>query len=48
MTGINVGSTQIKIVGYGCGNDTVPLAVTETKRLMETAERRCHDRPAVR
>ena len=35
MTGINVGGTQIKIVGYGCGNDTVPLAVTETKRLME-------------
>ena len=35
MTGIHVGSTQIKIVGYGCGNDTVPLAVTETKRLME-------------
>ena len=35
MTGIHVGSTQVKIVGYGCGNDTVPLAVTETKRLME-------------
>ncbi len=35
MTGIHVGNTQIKIVGYGCGNDTVPLAVTETKRLME-------------
>jgi branched-chain amino acid transport system substrate-binding protein len=35
MTGIHVGSTPIKIVGYGCGNDTVPLAVTETKRLME-------------
>ena len=35
MTGIKVGSTQIKIVGYGCGNDTVPIAVTETKRLME-------------
>jgi branched-chain amino acid transport system substrate-binding protein len=35
MTGIKVGNTQIKIVGYGCGNDTVPLAVTETKRLME-------------
>ncbi len=35
MTGIHVGSTQIKIVGYGCGNDTVPLAITETKRLME-------------
>ena len=35
MTGINVNGTPIKIVGYGCGNDTVPLAVTETKRLME-------------
>ena len=35
MTGIHVGGTPIKIVGYGCGNDTVPLAVTETKRLME-------------
>ena len=35
MTGINVGSTPVKIVGYGCGNDTVPVAVTETKRLME-------------
>ena len=35
MTGIHVGSTPIKIVGYGCGNDTVPVAVTETKRLME-------------
>ena len=35
MTGIHVGATQVKIVGYGCGNDTVPLAVSETKRLME-------------
>ncbi len=35
MTGIHVGSTQVKIVGYGCGNDTVPLAITEIKRLME-------------
>ena len=35
MTGIHVGTTPIKIVGYGCGNDTVPVAVTETKRLME-------------
>ena len=35
MTGIKVGGTQVQIVGYGCGNDTVPLAVTETKRLME-------------
>jgi len=35
MTGIRAGSTPIQIVGYGCGNDTVPVAVTETKRLME-------------
>ena len=35
MTGIKVGSTPIQVVGYGCGNDTVPTAVTETKRLME-------------
>ena len=48
MTGIKVGGTPIKIVGYGCGNDTVPLAVTETKRLMEKLERRRHGRPAVR
>jgi branched-chain amino acid transport system substrate-binding protein len=35
MTGIKAGGANIKIVGYGCGNDTVALAVTETKRLME-------------
>src|SRR6476620_2515408 len=35
MSGIHVGNVPIKIVGYGCGNDTVPVAVTETKRLME-------------
>jgi branched-chain amino acid transport system substrate-binding protein len=35
MTGIRVGGTPVQIVGYGCGNDTVPVAVTETKRLME-------------
>ena len=35
MTGITVNGTPVQIVGYGCGNDTVPLAVTETKRLME-------------
>ena len=35
MTGIHVGATPIQIVGYGCGNDTVRVAVTETKRLME-------------
>ena len=35
MSGIKVGNTPVQIVGYGCGNDTVPVAVTETKRLME-------------
>src|SRR6266545_542218 len=35
MSGITAGGKQIKIVGYGCGIDTVPTAVTETKRLME-------------
>src|SRR5919201_5844544 len=34
-TGIKVAGHPVKIVGYGCGNDTVPLAVSETKRLME-------------
>jgi branched-chain amino acid transport system substrate-binding protein len=35
MSGITVNGTPVQIVGYGCGNDTVPVAVTETKRLME-------------
>src|SRR5919202_2581899 len=35
MTCITARGASIKIVGYGCGNDTVALAVTETKRLME-------------
>jgi len=35
MTGIKIGGHPVKIVGYGCGNDTVPLAISETKRLME-------------
>lgn len=35
MTGIKVGGTSVKIVGYGCGDDTVPTAVKETRRLME-------------
>ena len=25
----------MRIVGYGCGDDTVPTAVKETRRLME-------------
>src|SRR6478752_5301483 len=35
MTGIRVGTTPVQIVGYGCGDDTVPTAVKETRRLME-------------
>jgi branched-chain amino acid transport system substrate-binding protein len=35
MAGIKAGGANVQIVGYGCGNDTVALAVTETKRLME-------------
>ena len=35
MTGIKVGNTSVKIVGYGCGDDTVPTMVKETRRLME-------------
>jgi branched-chain amino acid transport system substrate-binding protein len=35
MTGIKVGSTNVQIVGYGCGDDTAPTAIKETRRLME-------------
>jgi branched-chain amino acid transport system substrate-binding protein len=35
MTGIKVGDTSVRIVGYGCGDDTVPTAIKETRRLME-------------
>ena len=35
MTGIKIAGKTVNVVGYGCGNDTVDLAVTETKRLME-------------
>ena len=35
MTGIKAGGTSIKIVGYGCGDDTAPTAIKETRRLME-------------
>lgn len=35
MTGIRVGSTPVNIVGYGCGDDTAPTAIKETRRLME-------------
>src|SRR5215204_4821542 len=35
MTGITVRGHKVEIVGYGCGDDTVPTAVKETRRLME-------------
>jgi branched-chain amino acid transport system substrate-binding protein len=35
MTGIMVGDTPVNIVGYGCGDDTAPTAIKETRRLME-------------
>ena len=47
MTGIQVGGTPIKIVGYGCGNDTVPVAVDGDAAADGAAEGRRHGRPAV-
>jgi branched-chain amino acid transport system substrate-binding protein len=35
MNGIVLGGRQVKIVGYGCSNDTAAKAISETKRLME-------------
>ena len=35
MTGIRVRNTPVNIVGYGCGDDTAPTALRETRRLME-------------
>ena len=35
MTGIKVGNHNVQIVGYGCGDDTAPTAIKETRRLME-------------
>jgi len=35
ITGIRVGNTPVNIVGYGCGDDTAPTALRETRRLME-------------
>jgi len=35
ITGATVAGKRINIVGYGCGDDTAPLAVRETRRLME-------------
>jgi branched-chain amino acid transport system substrate-binding protein len=35
MSGITAGGAQIKIVGYGCGDDTPATALKEVRRLME-------------
>ena len=35
MTGGTIGGHPIKIVGFGCANDTADLAIKEVKRLME-------------
>mgnify|MGYP000633825941 CR=1 FL=1 len=35
MTGIRAGGANVQIVGYGCGDDTAPTAIKETRRLME-------------
>ena len=35
MTGIKAGGKNIRIVGYGCGDDTAATAIRETRRLME-------------
>ena len=35
ITGAHAGGASIKIVGIGCGNDTVDVAIKETRRLME-------------
>ncbi len=35
MTGAKAGGANINIVGYGCGDDTAPTAIKETRRLME-------------
>jgi branched-chain amino acid transport system substrate-binding protein len=35
ISGVTVGGTPINIVGYGCGDDTAPTALKETRRLME-------------
>jgi branched-chain amino acid transport system substrate-binding protein len=35
MTGITAGGAQVKIVGYGCGDDTPATALKETRRLMQ-------------
>jgi len=35
MTGIKAGGKNIRIVGYGCGDDTPATALKETRRLMQ-------------
>jgi branched-chain amino acid transport system substrate-binding protein len=35
MTGIKAGGKNVRIVGYGCGDDTPATALKETRRLME-------------
>jgi branched-chain amino acid transport system substrate-binding protein len=35
MTGIKAGGKNVRIVGYGCGDDTAATAIRETRRLME-------------
>jgi branched-chain amino acid transport system substrate-binding protein len=35
ITGARAGGASINIVGYGCGDDTAPTAIKETRRLME-------------
>ncbi|HXF98580.1 MAG TPA: ABC transporter substrate-binding protein [Gaiellaceae bacterium] len=35
MTGVRAGGKDVRIVGYGCGDDTAPTALRETRRLME-------------
>ena len=35
MTGIKVAGKDVRIVGYGCGDDTAATALKETRRLME-------------
>ena len=34
-TGITAGGAQVKIVGYGCGDDSPATALKEVRRLME-------------
>lgn len=35
MTGIRAGGKEVRIVGYGCGDDTPATALKETRRLMQ-------------